>query len=100
MVFKNGSWELYGDEGRHMKAMKGPFVALLFKVATSGSYMSTACFASSTVTGQFRMRLLMRRCSFFRRASNLSIEGSGFVRSFDFAMVEQFLFLFTVDTKE
>ena len=42
---------------------EGPFVVFLLRAATSGPYMSRARLASSTVTGQFRMRFLARICS-------------------------------------
>jgi hypothetical protein len=42
---------------------EGPFVVFLLRAATSGPYMSRARLASSTVTGQFRMRFLPRICS-------------------------------------
>jgi len=57
---------------------------LPFKVATSGPYMSSHCAVPYEVVDEEVFK------KFLRRASNLLIEGSGFVRSFNFAMVEQF----------
>jgi len=93
MVFKDGSWELYRDEGRYVNggplccfALQGGNVRAVYEYGT-------LCIVHSHWAVSYEVVDEKVFKKFLRRASNFPIEGSRFVRSFDFAMVEQFLVL-------
>jgi len=91
MVFKNGSWEVYGNEGQHVNGRPLCHFALQGSNIRAVYEYSTLCIVHGhwAVLDEVVDEEVFK---FFRRASNVLIEGSGFVHSF--------LFSFTVDTKE
>jgi len=91
MVFKNGSWELYGDEGRQVHgrslccfSLQHGNIRAVYEFGMIHIVQHHWVVPDEVVDGEVFKKLL-------GRASNLSVEGSGFVCSFNFAMVEQFL---------
>jgi len=93
MVFKYRSWELYGDEGQYVHGRS--LGSLPFESGNIGAVYEYGAFRAIhghvTVPDKVVGKEMFKK--FLQRASNLSVKGSSFVRSFDFAMVEEFLIL-------
>jgi len=100
MVFKYGSWELYGDEGWYVNrrslgcfSLQGSNVRAVYEYGMLCIIHSHWAVPDEVVDKEVFKKLL-------RRASNLSIEALALSAPSILRWWNSFLFTFTVDTKE